>query len=72
MTKFNVYDNDKPATLPEIECWKNNSFNTYEEAFEYARQWLNIPLPVTFNMPADYSGYGDIIDIREENYEDQN
>jgi len=48
--------------------WKNNKFNTFEEAIEYANKWLGeySGVELKLNTPIDYDGYGDTIEIREE------
>lgn len=69
---FSLYDNGKPASAvgyPELEGkgWKSHCFDTYEEADEYVRKWLGqLYIQLEPNRPVDYSGYGDLIEIREE------
>jgi len=43
------------------------TFETFEEAEEYANKWLGMhgPLYLLINEPVDYSGMGDMIEIRE-------
>lgn len=73
---YGVYDNGKPASekgFPNLKgkgCWTNHTFLTFEGAQEYARAWLGqfAPSPefLKINQPYDYSGYGDVIEIRSE------
>jgi hypothetical protein len=73
MSKYTVYDNDRLACYPHHavdSSWNNASFNTLKEAREYAHNWLGVYSPGVDgfkpNVPYDYSGYGDIIEIRQE------
>jgi hypothetical protein len=77
MKKFNVYDNGRPAKSSSFSKWKrgkssnsdwaNHSFASFEEAQQYADKWLgDYAAPLTVNQPYDYSGYGDLVEIREE------
>ena len=70
MTKFRVYENDMPAVIRHVDCWKNNEFDTFDEAVQYARLWTgkmgSLPLNMPANCPVDYNGYGDMIEIRKE------
>ena len=46
--KFSVYDSGKPAKYPEHNVhpsWKNNSFDTFDEAIEYMHRWLGRQSP---------------------------
>jgi hypothetical protein len=46
----------------------NSSFPTFAEAFAYARLWLGEyeNLPENWDgSPYDYSGYGDLIEIKQ-------
>ena len=67
---FAVYDNGKPAKFPECKVdksWSNNEFETFDAAVEYANKWLG-PYGgelLVLGKPNDYSGYGDVIEIRE-------
>ena len=71
---FTVYDNNKPANqkgFPMLrgKGWVQNSFSTLNEAVDYAREWLGeyaLIAPTEPNKPINYSGYGDMIEIREE------
>jgi hypothetical protein len=80
--KYQVFDNDLPADCHHhkiLESWSNSIFNSYLEAVDYCIQWLGLdPLCLTkeefsVNIPVntkyDYSGYGDILEIREINSE---
>lgn len=74
MNKFGVYDNDKPASgtgFPRLKGhgWSTHQFPTFQEAQSYARQWLgaySYGAPLELNQSWDYSGYGDMILIKEE------
>jgi hypothetical protein len=76
MKKFSVYENGKPCNrigFPILKGndWKNHSFDTFEAAQEYANDWLgDYATPLTVNVPYEYSGYGDMIEIREEEVEE--
>jgi hypothetical protein len=69
---FVVYDNNKPARYPEHNVhysWQCNTYDTFEQALSYARKWLwpyGEGVVLKLNKPWDYSGYGDMIEIREE------
>ena len=68
---YQVLDNGKPADCFHCnvhESWNKSTYSTFEEALEYARDWLGrygIGVVLKPNTPWDYSGYGDIIEIRE-------
>jgi len=68
---FQVFDNNKPADASGHNVhhtWNNSTFSTFEEAHQYANQWLAPShglVILKLNQPYDYSGYGDIIEIRE-------
>lgn len=71
MVKYQVFDNGKPADChhhPKVHSsWDRSVFDTLAEAQAYARKWLGIyapsgPIPV--DTPWDYSGMGDVIEIR--------
>ena len=72
MVKFVVYDNNKFAKYPECNVhpsWSQCSYDTFEEALDYARRWLGMyggGVVLKVNEPWDYSGYGDTIEIRKE------
>lgn len=67
--KYHVFYGNRPAKYSNINSsWKNNVFDNFEDAEEYAQNWLgsfdpgkNILKP---NIPYDYDGYGDMIEIR--------
>jgi len=76
---FQVFDNRKPAecrflNLKNHDCnkckWSNSVFNELHLAFDYAAEWLgHFASPDTMQKlvqfgKVDYSGYGDIIEIR--------
>ena len=71
---FTVYDSGKSANnkgFPQLKNkgWVQNSFSTLNEAIDYARNWLGeyaAICPTEPNKPVDYSGYGDMIEIRSE------
>ena len=69
---FQVYDNDRLADHTKCtvcSSWYQPICNTFEEAQEYAKKWLGANLeslcPNEPNKSVDYSGYGDMIEIRE-------
>ena len=68
---YQVFDNEKLADCISHKVdltWKNSSFKTLKEARAYARNWLGLWAPgilLKVNKPFDYSGYGDIIEIRK-------
>ena len=76
MTRFAVYENNKPCTTKTLNeswgalftsehGWDNNEFDTLAEAQEYANKWLYPigSIALTPNVPWDY-GYGIVIEIR--------
>lgn len=71
---FTVYDGDKPAKFPEHPVhpsWHTASFKTKVEAVAHANNWLGRTyegvLPKDWDgAPVDYSGCGDVIEIRED------
>lgn len=72
--RFCVYDNGKPASVkgfPSIKGftgWDTHRFDTWPKAVAYAAQWVGrIIQPEDLLTPYDYSGYGDIIEVRIEN-----
>lgn len=73
MIYYTVYDNGKPAKYPDCKVhpsWDNCNFSTIEEARIYAQKWLGsygTGLELIVNIPSDYSGEGDTIEIRELN-----
>lgn len=69
---FRVYDNDKPADCHHHQVdtiWANSDFETLLDACEYALNWMGPQAcdlsKLLLNRRHDYSGYGDIIEIRE-------
>lgn len=66
--KYQVFDNGKPAELPEL-CWNVSRFDTFEEAKEYTELWLGEFSPIASNIqlnsPLAYNSFGDTIEIRE-------
>jgi hypothetical protein len=59
---YAVYDGGKPARYPECKVdpsWKNNTFETFEEAETYALNWLGDYAPdrgvILLDVPYDYS-----------------
>ena len=71
---FEVFDNNKPAKYPHFDVdisWHTNRFYTFEDALAYASDWLGYPLDdlkisLEINVPFDYNGFGDCIEIRSE------
>ena len=74
---FTVYDKGLPANDKSYELggdgWQNATFETYEETVRYAADWLGNWSPslsylrtaLANETEYDYSGYGDIIQIKE-------
>ena len=68
---FSVYDHGKLAQYPDAAgpSWDNATFPTFLEAEAYARRWLGAyskPIRVfELGVEVDYSGYGDMIVIKE-------
>ena len=67
---YQVFDNGKPADCLHCkvhESWNKSAYDTFEEALEYANKWLGMygGVVLKLNTPWDYSGYGDMIEIRE-------
>ena len=73
MTKYGVYENNKPCSRQgypnlKFECWSNHVFPTFEEAVQYARDWLGAYgdyAKLELDIPFNYNGYGDMIEIKE-------
>ncbi len=74
--KYGVFDNGRPASksgFPEIKGtgWLNHIFDTYNDARRYAINWLGADggygdfEDFKLNTPYDYSGRGDMIEIKE-------
>ncbi len=79
MKKWGVFDNGKPASMAGFlelrhSCWATHEFDTYGQALKYAQQWLgewwDEDLDIEPNEPTDYSGYGDMIEIRKLTYKE--
>jgi hypothetical protein len=68
---FKVFDGGKPANYEHHKVhssWQNCTFKSFVEALNYAHKWLGVYSPgkiLKLNTPYDYSGYGDIIEIRK-------
>jgi hypothetical protein len=68
---FQVLNNDIPAQYPYMPIhpsWNQSTFQSFDEAQEYACQYLGPFSPgkiFKLNEPYDYSGYGDCISIIE-------
>jgi hypothetical protein len=76
---FQVFDGDKPCDevgVPRLKGlgWVTSRFATFAEALKHARKWC-APYGSSYdgeegfvlevNKPYDYSGYGDMITIKE-------
>lgn len=70
--KFGVFDNGRPVSADSFpylrrKGWLTNLFDTLEAANKAVKRWLGDDFSVgelTPDSPVDYSGYGDIIEIR--------
>jgi hypothetical protein len=69
---YGVFDNDNPASSANLKylsnkCWQTHLFDTFEEAKTYANKWLGdfAGGELILNVPIDYSGFGDKIEIKE-------
>ncbi len=71
---FQVFDNGKPADnkhFPVAACWNKSQYSSFEEAYEYAKDWLGHYAysleesihKVDWKIP--YGGCDDYIEIRE-------
>ena len=81
MTKFCVYDNGKPAKSGPCKVdksFENNEFDDPRDAAVYVNKWLGKYTPglsyicnklVEGKCEFDYSGYSDIITVKEEEFE---
>lgn len=66
-TEYCVLENNRPACYPNGTNWTIWKYRTYEEAFEYAKQWLGVfgqnltkeMLPV--GIPYFYNGHDTIM-----------
>jgi len=69
---FKVLDSGRLARYPECHVsptWVSCEFKTFQEAFAYAKDWLGsfYSLPSNWDGSVyNYNGYGDTIEIREE------
>lgn len=68
--RFQVFESGKPAQYPDCNVhpsWSNSIFNTWEDANKYANHWLGPygGIILISNIPHDFSGYGDTIEIWE-------
>jgi hypothetical protein len=70
--KWQVLDNNKPAKGltfdPHDEDWGKHEFESFEDAHNYAVNWLGrwgYGLKFQPNTIYDYSGYGDTLQIKE-------
>jgi hypothetical protein len=68
---WQVLDNHKPANGTSYnlynEDYGKSEFSSFDDAHEYALHWLGQwgrGLKLQPNTPYDYSGYGDIIEIK--------
>jgi len=71
---FEVFDNGKTADsrgFPSLSSIapESNKFDSFDSALEYATWWCggksdSTMLPLLPDIPWDYSGYGDMIEIR--------
>lgn len=68
---YQVLDNGKPADCHHHKVhftWDQSTFDTLAGALAHARNWLGAHghgVVLKVNEPVDYSGYGDMIEIRE-------
>lgn len=73
--RYQVLENERPCSVtgcPSLTKgvgWDRHSFNSFEEALAYTKKWLGdyaVTIPENWDGSSyDYSGYGDIIEIRE-------
>lgn len=67
-TQYCVLENNRPACYPSGIHWTVWKYNTYEEAFQYAKLWLGhygtdiTPSQLPVDIPFCYNG-GDYIKI---------
>ena len=68
---FIVQENDKDAVLPNSEYshWHNCKFSTYDEAVEYAKDWLgmyyDLGMKFEIGIPVEFHGKDAYITIKE-------
>ena len=69
MAKYQVFDNGKPADYKHRnvhKSWDKSKFDSWQAAMAYARKWLGVFIvPLKINKPVDYSGNGDMIEVRK-------
>lgn len=70
--KYQVLESGKPADCSsfymEDKSWSKSTFDSLEEAIDYARKWFAEYFPsceIEVNKIYDVSGYGDTMEIRE-------
>lgn len=65
---FQVLDNGKPAEMRNSDMWGDSIFQHFHQAQTYVRRWLGSSfyhcVPQRPDQKIDYSGYGDIIEIK--------
>ena len=74
VVKFEVFDGGRAAKYPDCNVdpsWNSNVFDLLTDAIKYADNWLGPMSPgikvlseKAVNIPYDYDGYGDIIEIK--------
>lgn len=65
---FQVLENGKAAEMKDTVLWANSIFQHFHQAQAYVQRWVG-PIGESFvpNRPdqkIDYSGYGDMIEIK--------
>jgi len=76
MILYRVYDNGKLADYRSHRVdgsWIHPLCETFEDAQDYAKKWLgklSSLVPDKINIQVNYSGYGDIIEILAEEWND--
>jgi hypothetical protein len=78
--RYQVFDNGKPADSSGHKVhpsWNNSIFPTYHDAVRYVVKWLgwdwcsseddinSLAMCIRKDIHYDYSGYGDVIEIRD-------
>lgn len=70
MSRFQVLDNNEPADCHHFKLdpsWDKSVFDTFEQAEEYALEWLGLYAPdkgeLKPNTPYCYSGAEDYLEI---------
>lgn len=51
--KFHVLQNNKPAILPNSFLWSNHIYDTFDQAWQYANNWLG---ELYNNLPKSWNG----------------